>query len=232
MEPQPPADSLTQRLRGARRSRMNDAILQEKAIEEREAAPTPPTSIPGADFLDQAGGCSRSWAGSARGLWRRPFEWREPHQPDGRGRHAELHAHRRRRVRHRDRARHAEPGHAGAVRGRELPAVDAGAGGDQGDRAGPDGAGAGRPLGRGHGRRARVDEGDRADRRAGSGRAQAVPLPGRDARAGLRHHVPHHDAAHRHAGAHGRLPRGLGSRTAWTSASSSRPPSTRCASRT
>ena len=75
-----PADSLTQRLRDARRSRQNEKILQEKEIEQKveerqEAARE--SSVPGEEFLAEAGGLFGFVGRFFSRFWRRPFEFKE-----------------------------------------------------------------------------------------------------------------------------------------------------------
>lgn len=72
--PEPP-DSLTQRLRSARRARQHEKILQEKEAEG--AAPEPARPPPGAAFFEQAGGFFLFVGRFFSRFWRRPFEFRE-----------------------------------------------------------------------------------------------------------------------------------------------------------
>ena len=76
--PEEASDSLTQRLRSARRARQHEKILQEKEVEQRvAAAPPPPASGSGVRFLETTGElfgfAGRFWTR----VWRRPFEARE-----------------------------------------------------------------------------------------------------------------------------------------------------------
>lgn len=73
-------DSLTQRLRTARRSRQNEKILQEKEIEqkvEERAATVRESSAPGEGFLSEAGGLFTFAGRFFLRFWRRPFEFKE-----------------------------------------------------------------------------------------------------------------------------------------------------------
>ena len=72
------ADSLTQRLRAARRTRQHEKILQDKEIERRavEAAPVVATGA-GVRFLEQTGALFSFGAEFWKRFWRRPFEGRE-----------------------------------------------------------------------------------------------------------------------------------------------------------
>ncbi len=78
--PDSPVDSLTQRLRAARRSRQNEKILQEKEIEQkvekREAAVRQSTA-PAEGFLSEAGGLFAFVGRFFARFWRRPFEFKE-----------------------------------------------------------------------------------------------------------------------------------------------------------
>ena len=86
MEPPIPAvdpaaeavDSLTQRLRSARRSRQNEKILQEKEVEQKVAAVPPPPPPSGAvRFFEEAGGLFGFGGRFFARFWRRPFEAKE-----------------------------------------------------------------------------------------------------------------------------------------------------------
>ncbi len=75
-----PADSLTQRLRDARRSRQSEKILQDKEterkVEERqEEART--SSVPGEEFFAEAGNLFSFVGRFFSRVWRRPYEVRE-----------------------------------------------------------------------------------------------------------------------------------------------------------
>ncbi len=75
-----PADSLTTRLRAARRSRQNEKILQEKSLEQKvedrkEASREP--SVPGEEFFGAAGGLFSFVGRFFSRFWRRPFEVKE-----------------------------------------------------------------------------------------------------------------------------------------------------------
>jgi phospholipid/cholesterol/gamma-HCH transport system permease protein len=77
MEPTPlPEDSLTLRLREARRARQQERILQEKGLDAktRGAAESPGVSSP---FLEDAGGLFLFIGRFFARFWRRPFEARE-----------------------------------------------------------------------------------------------------------------------------------------------------------
>lgn len=79
MEPLP-TDSLTQRLRSARRSRQSEKILQEKAVErkveeEKEAARE--KTVFGESFFAEAGGLFAFIGRFFSRFWRRPFEFKE-----------------------------------------------------------------------------------------------------------------------------------------------------------
>ena len=75
-----PADSLTQRLRDARRLRQNEKILQDKEIErkteERQEA-VRESSVPGEAFFAEAGNLFAFIGRFFARVWRRPFEVRE-----------------------------------------------------------------------------------------------------------------------------------------------------------
>ena len=79
MEPLP-TDSLTQRLRAARRSRQSEKILQEKAVErkveERKEAAREKTVF-GESFFAEAGGLFSFIGRFFSRFWRRPFEFKE-----------------------------------------------------------------------------------------------------------------------------------------------------------
>lgn len=79
MEPLP-TDSLTQRLRSARRSRQSEKILQEKAVErkveERKEAAREKTVF-GERFFAEAGGLFEFIGRFFSRFWRRPFEFKE-----------------------------------------------------------------------------------------------------------------------------------------------------------
>ncbi len=79
MEPLP-TDSLTQRLRSARRSRQSEKILQEKAVErkveERKEAAREKTVF-GESFFAEAGGLFEFIGRFFSRFWRRPFEFKE-----------------------------------------------------------------------------------------------------------------------------------------------------------
>ncbi|MGB3541430.1 MlaE family ABC transporter permease [Rubrivirga sp.] len=75
-----PEDSLTTRLRAARRSRQNEKILQEKELEQKveerkEVARAP--SVPGESFFAAAGGLFAFVGMFFSRFWRRPFEVKE-----------------------------------------------------------------------------------------------------------------------------------------------------------
>ena len=73
-----PADSLTTRLRVSRRARQNEKILQEKEAEQNARPPdAPPASVPGAGFLERAGGLFGFVGQFFSRVWRRPFEFKE-----------------------------------------------------------------------------------------------------------------------------------------------------------
>ncbi|HEX9952738.1 MAG TPA: ABC transporter permease [Rubricoccaceae bacterium] len=73
-----PADSLTTRLRTARRARQNEKILQEKEAEQKAAdAAAPAAATGGGGFLEQAGGLFGFVGRFFSRVWRRPFELRE-----------------------------------------------------------------------------------------------------------------------------------------------------------
>jgi phospholipid/cholesterol/gamma-HCH transport system permease protein len=79
MEPLP-TDSLTQRLRAARRSRQSEKILQEKAVErkveeQKEAARE--KAVFGESFFAEAGGLFSFIGRFFSRFWRRPFEFKE-----------------------------------------------------------------------------------------------------------------------------------------------------------
>ncbi|MEO0556662.1 MAG: ABC transporter permease [Bacteroidota bacterium] len=78
----PPGDSLTQRLRDSRRARLNEKILQEKAVEQKTAreqaslrAKQAQNSLYAA--LDRAGGFFVFTGRFLSRFWRRPFEGKE-----------------------------------------------------------------------------------------------------------------------------------------------------------
>jgi phospholipid/cholesterol/gamma-HCH transport system permease protein len=75
-----PEDSLTTRLRAARRSRQNEKILQEKEleqkVEERKEVARAPT-VPGENFFAAAGGLFSFVGMFFSRFWRRPFEVKE-----------------------------------------------------------------------------------------------------------------------------------------------------------
>lgn len=76
----PPADSLTTRLRAARRSRQHEKILQEKDVEEkveRRKEVARERSVPGEGFFAEAGGLFAFMGRFFARFWRRPFEWKE-----------------------------------------------------------------------------------------------------------------------------------------------------------
>ena len=78
----PPDDSLTQRLRAARRSRQNEKILQEKEIEqklvrEEAAVRERREGSPFEGFLSEAGGLFEFIGRFFSRFWRRPFEVKE-----------------------------------------------------------------------------------------------------------------------------------------------------------
>lgn len=87
MEPIPPvtdapADSLTQRLREARRSRQNEKILQDKEIEQKTeddkaVVRERQEANPFEGFLSEAGGLFAFIGRFFARFWRRPFEFRE-----------------------------------------------------------------------------------------------------------------------------------------------------------
>ena len=77
--PDPPVDSLTQRLRRSRRSRQNEKILQEKDLEIRTAEEVAAARKKAADglltgFFEQAGGLFAFVGRFFARLFRRPFE--------------------------------------------------------------------------------------------------------------------------------------------------------------
>ena len=75
-----PVDSLTQRLRAARRSRQSEKILQEKEIEtktEEQKAAVRESSVPAEGFLNEAGGLFAFVGRFFARFWRRPFEFKE-----------------------------------------------------------------------------------------------------------------------------------------------------------
>ena len=80
--PAPGVDSLTQRLRSSRRARVNEKILQEKAVEEktaRERAAVRAQQAQNAFYssLDSAGGYFSFVGRFFSRFWRRPFEVKE-----------------------------------------------------------------------------------------------------------------------------------------------------------
>ncbi|MEM0962771.1 MAG: ABC transporter permease [Bacteroidota bacterium] len=80
MEPTLPADSLTTRLRAARRSRQNEKILQEKDLErktEERKQEERTSAVPGEAFLTAAGGLFAFIGRFFARFWRRPFEFKE-----------------------------------------------------------------------------------------------------------------------------------------------------------
>ncbi|HEX8298107.1 MAG TPA: ABC transporter permease [Rubricoccaceae bacterium] len=72
-----PADSLTTRLRTARRARQNEKILQEKEAEQKAADLAAPDDAPSGGFLEQAGGLFGFVGQFFSRVWRRPFEFKE-----------------------------------------------------------------------------------------------------------------------------------------------------------
>lgn len=72
-------DSLTQRLRAARRTRQHEKILIDKAFERRaeDDAPAPAAPSGTVRFFEQAGGLFAFAGEFWRRVWRRPFEGRE-----------------------------------------------------------------------------------------------------------------------------------------------------------
>ncbi|MFN3595965.1 MAG: MlaE family ABC transporter permease [Rubricoccaceae bacterium] len=73
-----PADSLAQRLREARRARLEEKILQEKEAEQQRALATEPERVPGyVAFLEQAGGLFGFVGRFFARVWRPPFELKE-----------------------------------------------------------------------------------------------------------------------------------------------------------
>ena len=73
-----PADSLTTRLRVSRRARQNEKILRDKEAEQNARPPeAPPASVPGAGFLERAGGLFGFVGQFFSRVWRRPFEFKE-----------------------------------------------------------------------------------------------------------------------------------------------------------
>ena len=75
-----PTDSLTQRLRAARRTRQNEKILQDKEIERKvevRQEEVRQSSVPGEAFFAEAGGLFGFVGRFFARFWRRPFEFKE-----------------------------------------------------------------------------------------------------------------------------------------------------------